>query len=118
VIRASYTLGGTGASIVEVSNQEKFSNIAFVQRQKEGFEDDAKQKILKHILDSWSVAFSVAPGENGIPDTIKTPTIDHLMRSMLGALDTVEPNQCILPSSCYNSDADLTADDSVVGTGN
>jgi len=52
---------------------------ALVARQTKGFDDDAKQKLLKQSLDSWSVAYSVAQDANSIPDSIKVNVIDSIM---------------------------------------
>lgn len=57
-----------------------------VERQTKGFDDDAKQKLLKQALDSWSVAYSVAKTDNAIPTAITTPTIDGIMNNAKTAL--------------------------------
>lgn len=57
-----------------------------VERQAKGFDDDAKQKLLKQTLDSWSVAYSVAQDANSIPDTIKVNVIDSVMKNAYEAL--------------------------------
>ena len=65
-----------------------------VERQTKGFDDDAKQKLLKQILDSWSVAYSVAQNANSIPDSIKVDVIDSVMKdaySNLGITTTTNP---------------------------
>jgi hypothetical protein len=65
-----------------------------VERQTKGFDDDAKQKLLKQALDSWSVAYSVAKDANAIPDTIKVNPIDSIMKSAMDALaitNTINP---------------------------
>ena len=67
---------------------------ALVIRQTKGFDDDAKQKLLKQALDSWSVAYSVAQDENSIPDTITVNVIDSLMKDAytnLGIAVTNDP---------------------------
>lgn len=58
-----------------------------VERQTKGFDDDAKQKLLKQALDSWSVAYSVAKDANAIPDAIKVNPIDSIMKNALTALN-------------------------------
>lgn len=60
---------------------------SLVERQTRGFDDDAKQKLLKQVLDSWSVAYSVAKDANSIPDSIKTNSIDSITKSALDALN-------------------------------
>lgn len=57
-----------------------------VERQKKGFDDDAKQKLLKQSLDSWSVAYSVAQDANAIPDAIKVDSIDQIMKNAMDGL--------------------------------
>jgi len=57
-----------------------------VDRQKKGFDDDAKQKLLKQALDSWSVAYSVAQSANAIPDAIKVDAIDQIMKNAMDGL--------------------------------
>jgi hypothetical protein len=60
---------------------------ALLQRQTKGFDDDAKQKLLKQMLDSWSVAYSVAKDANSIPDSIKVNPIDSTLKSALDSLN-------------------------------
>lgn len=67
---------------------------ALVERQTKGFDDDAKQKLLKQIVDGWSVAYSVSQDANSIPDTIKVNVIDSVMKnaySNLGITVTNDP---------------------------
>jgi len=61
-------------------------------RQTKGFDDDAKQKLLKQALDSWSVAYSVAQDANSIPDAIKVNPIDSIMKSAMDALSITKIN--------------------------
>lgn len=65
-----------------------------VERQTKGFDDDAKQKLLKQSLDSWSVAYSVAQDANAVPDTIKVNPIDSIMKNAMDSLSistTINP---------------------------
>ena len=65
-----------------------------VERQTKGFDDDAKQKLLKQVMDGWSIAYSVAQDANSIPDTIKVNVIDSVMAnamSNLGIVKTTNP---------------------------
>ena len=55
-------------------------------RQAKGFDDDAKQKLLKQVLDTWSVAYSVAQTAEAIPDTIKVDVIDSILKNATTAL--------------------------------
>ena len=56
------------------------------RRQIEGFDEDYKQKILKIMMDSWAVGFSVAKDSfqaSGIPATMQKTTIDDLYNSYI-----------------------------------
>lgn len=66
------------------------AQIALYDRQKEGFADDAKQKLLKTLLDTWSVGYSSAPSAHAIPDAITSPTIDKVTENAINALGIPE----------------------------
>jgi len=66
-----------------------------VERQTKGFDDDAKQKLLKQALDSWSVAYSVAKDANSIPDSIKVNSIDSIMKNAMDSLSVTVTNNPI-----------------------
>lgn len=68
---------------------------ALVERQTRGFDDDAKQKLLKQALDSWSVAYSVAQDANSIPDSIKVNVIDSIMKNAYTSLGITKTNDPI-----------------------
>lgn len=68
---------------------------ALVERQTKGFDDDAKQKLLKQALDSWSIAYSVAQDANSIPDSIKVNVIDSIMKNAYTSLGVVKTNDPI-----------------------
>ena len=54
------------------------------RRQIEGFDEDYKQKILKIMMDSWAVGFSVSKDSfqaSGIPATMQKTTFDDLYNS-------------------------------------
>ena len=56
------------------------------RRQIEGFDDDYKQKILRIMMDSWAVGFSVSKDSfqaSGIPATMQKTTIDDLYNSYI-----------------------------------
>lgn len=56
------------------------------RRQIEGFDEDYKHKILKVMMDSWAVGFSVAKDSfqaNGIPAPMQKTTIDDLYNSYI-----------------------------------
>ena len=60
------------------------------KRQIQGFNEDFKQKILKILLDSWAVAFSVAKDDikaAGIPTAISTTTIQSIMTKVMDDID-------------------------------
>ena len=66
------------------------AQIALYDRQKEGFADDAKQKLLKTLLDTWSVGYSSAPSAHAIPDAITGPTLDKVAENAISALGIPE----------------------------
>lgn len=68
---------------------------ALIVRQTKGFDDDAKQKLLKQLLDSWSVAYSVAKDANSIPDTIKVNPIDSVTKNAMDNLGITVTNDPI-----------------------
>ena len=68
---------------------------ALIARQTKGFDDDAKQKLLKQALDSWSVAYSVAKDSNSIPDAIKVNPIDSVMKNAMDSLGITVSNNPI-----------------------
>jgi len=72
--------------IAEEQTDSEAAKSALIARQTKGFDDDAKTKLLKQQLDSWSVAYSVAKDANSIPDSIKVNTIDSTLKSALDAL--------------------------------
>jgi len=82
---------GIGFAMQEAITEEKVAlteaQTALAIRQAKGFDDDAKQKLLKQTLDSWSVAYSVAQDANAIPDTIKVNVIDSVMLDAMDSLD-------------------------------
>ena len=65
------------------------SKTALIDRQAAGFNDDAKQKLLKQALDSWSVAYSVSQADNSIPDSIKVDSIDQIMKNAMDSLGVI-----------------------------
>ncbi len=84
---------GIGFAMQEAITEEKVAlteaQTALAIRQAKGFDDDAKQKLLKQTLDSWSVAYSVAQDANSIPDTIKVNVIDSITDDALDSLGIV-----------------------------
>lgn len=69
---------------VELAKEQARSELAkrdLYRRQIEGFDEDYKQKILKIMMDSWAVGFSVAKDSfeaSGIPAPMQKATIDDL----------------------------------------
>lgn len=78
--------------LVEKQATSEEAKTGLIIRQTKGFDDDAKQKLLKQALDSWSVAYSVAQDANSIPDAIKVNPIDSIMKNAMDALDIVKSN--------------------------
>ncbi|OYT55981.1 MAG: hypothetical protein B6U76_04700 [Desulfurococcales archaeon ex4484_217_2] len=72
--------------IAEEQTDGEAAKVDLIKRQTKGFDDDAKAKLTKQLLDSWSVAYSVAKNASGIPDAIKTNTIDSIVTSQIEAL--------------------------------
>ena len=63
----------------QVASEESKRNL--YRRQIEGFDEDYKQKILKIMMDSWAVGFSVARDSfeaSGIPAPMQKATIDDM----------------------------------------
>jgi len=75
---------------IEKQTDSEIAKKALVERQTKGFDDDAKQKLLKQALDSWSVAYSVAKDANSIPDAIKVNPIDSIMKNAMDSLAIVK----------------------------
>lgn len=76
--------------MVEKQAASEDARKALVERQTKGFDDDAKQKLLKQMLDSWSVAYSVAKDANSIPDTIKVNPIDSVAKNAMDSLAIIK----------------------------
>jgi len=72
--------------IAEEQTDSEAAKSKLIERQTKGFDDDAKNKLLKQQLDSWSVAYSVAKDAQSIPDSIKVNPIDSTMKSAMDAL--------------------------------
>ena len=72
--------------IAQEQTDSEGAKTKLIERQTKGFDDDAKNKLLKQQLDSWSVAYSVAKDAQSIPDAIKVNPIDSTLKSALDAL--------------------------------
>jgi len=57
-----------------------------VTRQTAGFDDDAKQKLLKNVMDTWAVAYSVAPDAANMLDAVKPDAADSILKDALTSL--------------------------------
>ena len=71
------------------AKEENSANL--IKRQKQGFDDDARQKVLKQVLDTWSVAYSVSQSGVVIPDSIHPDTIDNITKSILSETNVIDP---------------------------
>ena len=58
-----------------------------VERQKKGFDDDAKGKLLKQVMDSWAVGFSVSQTDISVPDSIKVNVLDSITSNIMTGLN-------------------------------
>jgi len=76
-------LGLSGVSKREVEARQA----VLIERQTKGFDDDAKQKLLKQVLESWSVAYSVDPLAEAIPNLLDRNIIDNVAKEVLEGLD-------------------------------
>lgn len=81
-------------------------------RQKEGFDDDARQKLLKLVLDGWVVLYSSTPNSLLIPDTLSKANIDRIMEDALIGLG-VNETATFVPG--FNISSGPTADDNISG---
>lgn len=70
-------LSGTSKRAVEAKQA------LLVERQTKGFDDDAKQKLLKQALESWSVAYSVDPVGITLPNLVNRKVVDNLGREVM-----------------------------------
>ena len=77
---------------IQYALQEKVAEaqIDLYTRQKNGFDDDAKQKLLKILMDTWAVAYSTAPDAASIPDAIKIAALDKITENAMTSLGILE----------------------------
>lgn len=73
--------------LVTKQGATELEKASLVTRQTKGFDDDAKQKLLKQSLDSWSVAYSVAKDAIAVPDAIKVDSVDSIMKNAMTGLN-------------------------------
>lgn len=78
--------------LIDKQVESEIAKTLLVERQTKGFDDDAKQKLLKQALDSWAVAYTVAKDANAIPDSIKVNPIDSIMKNAMDSLAIVNSN--------------------------
>ena len=80
---SQYTLV-TNQALVEATKK------LLVERQISGFDDDAAQKLVKMVLDTWAVAFSVSEEAVSIPTSVTKDTIDSILKYALDNLGIVK----------------------------
>ena len=83
---AKVALAEVQKDLVTAQTASEAGKKALYKRQIEGFDEDFKQKIIKIMMDSWAVGFSVAKDSfeaNGIPATMQKATIDDLYNTYI-----------------------------------
>ena len=73
-------------SLIEKQAESETAKKDLYRRQIEGFDEDYKYKILKVLMDSWAVGFSVAKDSfeaTGIPAPMQKTTIDDLYNKFI-----------------------------------
>ena len=81
IAEAQLKLSEKQIELLEKQLETEDAKKALYRRQIEGFDEDYKQKILKIMMDSWAVGFSVAKDSfeaTGIPAPMQKVTIDDL----------------------------------------
>lgn len=68
----------------------KDAQIELYNKQRDGFDHDAKQKLIKVLMDSWSVLFSSAPDADLIPDAMKRQNLDKVVEDAMISLGISE----------------------------
>ena len=75
-------------NIVKINQAELLTKQGLlVERQKAGFDDDAKGKLLKQVMDSWAVGFSVSQTDISVPDSIKVNVLDSITSNIMTGLN-------------------------------
>ena len=83
---AKVALAEVQKDLVTAQTASEAGKKALYKRQIEGFDEDFKQKIIKIMMDSWAVGFSVAKDSfeaSGIPATMQKATIDDLYNTYI-----------------------------------
>lgn len=73
-------------ALIEKQTEAEDAKKDLYRRQIEGFDEDYKYKILKILMDSWAVGFSVAKDSfeaEGIPAPMQKTTIDDLYNNFI-----------------------------------
>ena len=73
-------------ALIEKQTEAEDAKKDLYRRQIEGFDEDYKYKILKTLMDSWAVGFSVAKDSfeaEGIPAPMQKTTIDDLYNNFI-----------------------------------
>ncbi len=76
---ASVALVKSKTEMTEKQQELIGRQMKLVDTQRHGFRWDADSKLLKHTLDSWSVAFSVSQDATSVPSAIDVDSINTLM---------------------------------------
>lgn len=66
------------------------AQIELYNKQRDGFDHDAKQKLLKVVMDGWSILYSSSPDGQLIPDAVTKVTLDKLVEDAMRSLNIAE----------------------------
>lgn len=66
------------------------AQIELYNKQRDGFDHDAKQKLLKVVMDGWSILYSSSPDGQLIPDAVTRVTLDKLVEDAMRSLNIAE----------------------------
>jgi hypothetical protein len=83
---AKVALAEKQKDLVTAQTASEAGKKALYKRQIEGFDEDFKHKLIKVMMDSWAVGFSVAKDSfeaNGVPATMQKATIDDLYNTYI-----------------------------------
>jgi hypothetical protein len=82
-------LANQGAEVLAATirnDNESTEKVLLLRAQTLGFKTDTKQKVLKQMVDGFSVHYSVA-GTGNIPETLRDASIDQLSQDILNNVD-------------------------------
>lgn len=83
---AKVALAEKQKDLVTAQTASEAGKKALYKRQIEGFDEDFKHKLIKVMMDSWAVGFSVAKDSfeaSGVPATMQKATIDDLYNTYI-----------------------------------